>query len=258
MTITTDLGTDLSQPNHPKNCLSNPSNLAALLMGAGLATLGLSRRGWLGMGLAAGGAYIAYQGVTRAPAQPIGIRVAFTINRSPQELYEIVRDQQNWSTFTEGVQLTRQDGQLKLVLGRSLGREISSTIEITDEQEGKYIAWSSLPGMIEHRGVVRFRPAPGNRGTELTVAAEFKIPGGSLIRGAAMVQGRGPEQLVRETLRRLKQFVEAGEIPTTVGQPSGARGLKGSALRVVYRESTQKRPPEGVPLATESGVRRSL
>jgi uncharacterized membrane protein len=247
MTITTDLGTELSRGNSKIDRLSNPSNLAALLIGGSLATLGLSRRSWAGMGLAAGGAYIAYQGFTGS-VEPIGVRVAYTIDRSPQELYRIVSDEQNWSRFTNGVDLIRQGNELKLVWGRLHGREISSTIQITDQRDANYIAWSSLPGAIEHRGVMRFRPAPGDRGTELAIAAEFKFPGGSLTRGLAMLQGRGPEQLIRETLRRLKQFVEAGEIPTTEGQPSGARGMKGSALRVVYREAPRK-PAHRVPLA---------
>jgi len=41
---------------------------------------------------------------------------------------------------------------------------------------------------------------------------------------------------VRESLRRLKLLMEAGEIPTTAGQPVGSRGLSGVTKRVIYRE----------------------
>jgi uncharacterized membrane protein len=35
--------------------------------------------------------------------------------------------------------------------------------------------------------------------------------------------GEEPNQTIREDLRRFKQLMEAGEIPTTKGQPSGRR-----------------------------------
>ena len=34
-----------------------------------------------------------------------------------------------------------------------------------------------------------------------------------------------PQMMVREDLRRFKQLLEAGEIPTTEGQPSGRRNI---------------------------------
>jgi len=40
-----------------------------------------------------------------------------------------------------------------------------------------------------------------------------------------------PSQQVREDLRRFKQVLETGEIPTTVGQTAGHRSAIGRALR---------------------------
>jgi uncharacterized membrane protein len=37
----------------------------------------------------------------------------------------------------------------------------------------------------------------------------------------AAMFGREPSQTIREDLRRLKQLTEAGEVPTTAGQPRG-------------------------------------
>jgi uncharacterized membrane protein len=89
---------------------------------------------------------------------------------------------------------------------------------------------------LQHRGVIHFRPAPSDRGTEISFAAEYRAPAGPVGRGLASLVGWDAEQLVRESLRHIKQLLEAGEIPTTLGQPSGARGVKGKALRVVYCE----------------------
>jgi hypothetical protein len=53
--------------------------------------------------------------------------------------------------------------------------------------------------------------------------------------------GREPEVQVREDLRRFKALMEAGEIPTVVGQPSGRRS---SLIRVMHSmkepEATQR------------------
>ena len=165
------------------------------------------------------------------------VRISCTINRSAEELFDFVRESKNWRAFARGIEVgTRQGQDLNVVFRRAPGFELASLIRITDQQPAKFIAWSSLPGAIEHRGVLHFHPAPGNRGTELSVALEFKISAGQVTQVLGMLYGQAPQQLVRENLRRLKQFTEAGEIPTTQGQPAGNRGLKGTALRVLYRE----------------------
>ena len=58
------------------------------------------------------------------------------------------------------------------------------------------------------------------RGTEVPGDYIFP-PAGSLGSFAAWLLGEEPGQQVREDLRRLKQVMETGEIPTTKGQPSG-------------------------------------
>jgi hypothetical protein len=68
--------------------------------------------------------------------------------------------------------------------------------------------------------------------------------------------GFSPEQVARESLRRMKQLLEAGEIPTTDGQPHGDCGLKGKGQRVLMRETPdeQKRPSRQVPLPQQQIV----
>ena len=45
-----------------------------------------------------------------------------------------------------------------------------------------------------------------------------------------------PEQQIREDLRRFKALIEAGELPTTEGQPSGRRSLKIRSMEPFDRE----------------------
>ena len=86
------------------------------------------------------------------------------------------------------------------------------------------IAWRSLAGSeVQHAGRVQFDAAPVGRGAYVRVEMEYTPPGGVIGAGLAKLLGKAPEQMVREDMRRFRQLLETGEIPTTAGQPS-ARG----------------------------------
>jgi uncharacterized membrane protein len=91
---------------------------------------------------------------------------------------------------------------------------------IINEVDNKVIGWQSLEGStISTAGSVNFDEDP--HGTRLTVHLQYNPPGGKLGAGIAKMFGEEPNQTIREDLRRLKQLMEAGEIATTEGQPSG-------------------------------------
>jgi uncharacterized membrane protein len=62
--------------------------------------------------------------------------------------------------------------------------------------------------------VVKFKTAPGNRGTEIHVEVE---EGGPL----AKLLGADPLPKVKDELRRFKQLVEAGEVARSDAMPEG-------------------------------------
>jgi hypothetical protein len=68
---------------------------------------------------------------------------------------------------------------------------------------------------------VRFQRAPGGHGTEVHVTLAYQPPMGKLGASVAKLFGEEPGQQLEADLRRLKSFMEAGEMPTTQGQPSG-------------------------------------
>jgi uncharacterized membrane protein len=230
---------------------SSRTSLAATVLGGTLLlAVGLTRRGWLRAALASGGAYLVYRGIVNDLAAQQGkVRVAFTIQRSPEEVFDYVRQAENWPRFLQGIDMESGPGNcLKLTLGRQADLNLASEAEITDEKPGEYIAWHSWPGPLQHRGVIRFRRAPADRGTEISVALEYRAPAGPVARALASLVGWDPEQLIRENLRHLKQLLEAGELPTTAGQSFGSRGVKGAALRVLYREGPAEDATERVSL----------
>lgn len=72
-------------------------------------------------------------------------------------------------------------------------------------------------------------PAPADRGTEIRVRGS---DGGGLVE---RVRGESPRQQVRDRLRRLKSTLEAGEVITTEGQPSGRGPVAENLTEAVSR-----------------------
>lgn len=113
------------------------------------------------------------------------------------------------------------DGRMHWKVDGPLGRAYEWDAETVD-RPGEDIGWRSLPNAaIPNEGWVRFRPAPADRGTVVTLHFRFDPPGGALGAGVIELLGTTPLDLVADgVLRRFKNLVETGEIPTTVRQPA--------------------------------------
>ena len=109
--------------------------------------------------------------------------------------------------------------------------------EIIDEQENEFIVWRSCAGAdIDNRGSVQFASALNGEATELIVSVDYAPLAGRLGRVFAQLFGEEPEQQIREDLRKFKALLEAGEVPTTEGQPSGRRSAWVRMLQNTYAE----------------------
>jgi uncharacterized membrane protein len=221
--------------------------LASNLGGGVLVLAGLLRGGIGGMTMTLLGGSLLYRGLTghchlyqalgantadegrgafdSVPARQ-GVRVeeAVTIDRSPEELYRFWRDFQNLPRFMEHLQsvTVAAGNRSHWVTKAPLGQTVEWDAEIHNERENELIAWRSLEGsQVETAGSVHFRPAPGGRGTEVRVNLKVNPPAGQLGIALAKLFGEAPDQQIRDDLRRFKQIMETGEIPTTAGQPSG-------------------------------------
>lgn len=216
---------------------------ATIVGGSALATFGATRRNWAGAGLAAAGGYLVYRGVrsTRHHVQPIHVERAFTINKPVEEVFQFWRNFENLPRFMRHLQSVQVTGDRKSrwQARAPMGINVTWEAEITDEQSNSYIVWTSLAGAtIENRGSVEFRPATFHGGTEVRVAIDYRLPAGRLGAVIARMFGEEPEQQIREDLRHFKQLLEAGEIPTTEGQPSGRRT---PWVRMVQAVTAEKR-----------------
>jgi uncharacterized membrane protein len=57
------------------------------------------------------------------------------------------------------------------------------------------------------------------------VHLQYEPPGGKVGAAIAWMLGHAPSQTIQEDLRRFKQLMEAGEIPTIQGQPRGRQSM---------------------------------
>jgi uncharacterized membrane protein len=114
----------------------------------------------------------------------------------------------------------RDEGISHWVAKGPAGVRVEWDARIINEVDNKVIGWQSLTGSsISTAGSVNFDEDP--HGTRVTVHLQYHPPGGKLGAAVAKIFGEEPNQTIREDLRRFKQLMETGEIPTTEGQPSG-------------------------------------
>jgi uncharacterized membrane protein len=160
----------------------------------------------------------------QATDHTVKVKKTILINRSSEELYRHWRDFQNLPRFMknlDSVELTTNNHSHWVAKGPA-GKRVKWDAEITEDRPNEFIAWRSLDGAdVENSGSVRFEPAPGGRGTLVSVGMQYSPPAGVVGATVAKLFGRAPEQEVEEDLRRFKQVMETGEIITTQGQPAG-------------------------------------
>ena len=164
----------------------------------------------------------------------IYVERSIAVSKSPQECYRFWRSFENLPRFMQTLESVRQleDGRSRWVAKGPLSTRLEWTSEITADRPGEEIAWRTLDDSgAAHAGSVRFEPAPAGRGTILRVSLHYSPLGGALGAGLVKLLGHDPQSRIREDLRRLKQVMETGEIPTTRGQPAGRRSLLGRVAR---------------------------
>jgi uncharacterized membrane protein len=194
--------------------------------GGALVLFGLSRRSLGGLVLASIGGLLIYRGVMPRPAS-MRTGAATTIARSPEDLYSFWRNFENLPRVMENLESVRQiDERRSHWAVKTVGElTIEWDAEIVEEEPNRYIAWRSDENAeIATNGIIRFDPAPGNRGTEVHLTLEYSLPLGTLGAADAAILGSEPSQRARADLQRFKQFIETGEAATTAGQPAGERG----------------------------------
>jgi uncharacterized membrane protein len=175
-------------------------------------------------------AHTAESPAPRHETLPTHIEANVNVLRPAQELYSFWRNFENLPRFMRHLESVSEsetgNGRSHWIAKTPVGSRVEWDAEVVDEREGQFISWRSLPGsQVHNRGSVLFESLPGDRGTVVRATFDLAPPGGAAGRLAAKALGPITRQQVQEDLRRFKNLMEAGEIPTTEGQPEGRRSL---------------------------------
>jgi uncharacterized membrane protein len=148
-----------------------------------------------------------------------------TINRPRDEIYSFWRDFSNLATIMDNVERidVLDHGRSHWVVKAPAGRTVEWDAIVTEDQPGRLIAWQSDEGAdIRSSGRVEFLDAPPGRGTMVRATIAYDPPGGTIGEWIAKLFQREPNVQARRDLRRLKQYLETGEI-TTSASPSARK-----------------------------------
>jgi uncharacterized membrane protein len=140
---------------------------------------------------------------------------AITISVPPEQAYAFWRELENLPAFMPRlVSVTPLDPQRSRWCARGpAGKLLEWEAVIVEDVPDELIRWHSVPGAaIQHRGSVRFRPAPGLRGTEVSLEVQYEAPAGELGRRLSALTNEAVGLHMQNGLRHLKQILEVGEV----------------------------------------------
>lgn len=152
----------------------------------------------------------------------LALQKSVIVNRSAEDCYQAWRTLENLPRFMPGLQSVQV---LDARRSRWHSAEGVWTGELTHEEPGKRLDWRAEENHDE-TGALEFSPAPGGRGTVVTLHLHMRPPAGKVGAAVGQLFSEGPAYKLEMTLRRFKQWMETGEVATTEGQPSGKRSLK--------------------------------
>lgn len=184
------------------------------------------------------GSYLIYRGVSgkcllykgignKGRQSAVNARAVFTVNKPRSEVYAFWRKLSNLPKFMSHIESVEEKSETlshwTMALPWHAG-QLSWDASIVKDEPGELIGWhSEKTAMLTNSGKAEFFDAPGGRGTVVKLVVSYHPPAGELGRKVAEVFNPAFEALIKEDLRNFKQVIEAGEIATIKGQPSGRK-----------------------------------
>jgi len=141
-----------------------------------------------------------------------------TINRPRQELYDFWRDFRNLPLFMDNIESVQVLDSRKShwKVKAPAGTTVEWDSVLIEDLPGEVIAWKSVDGAsVPNSGRIEFRDTSNGRGTQVSVTIVYDPPAGALGKLIAKLFQREPHIQARRDLRRFKQLMETGEIPTS-------------------------------------------
>jgi len=158
----------------------------------------------------------------RSSGQRIDLEKTIRIDASPEDVYELWSNYENFPRFMSHVVEVRDTGRRRShwVVQGPAGSQFEWDATLIEQSKGKRLAWRSEPGaQIENAGSVTFEPHRG--GTLVTVRLSYTPPAGIVGHGLAVLLGSDPNRQMDDDLARMKHFVERGVTPRDSARESG-------------------------------------
>ena len=209
----------------------------AMFAGAALSVYGWTRKSASGAALGVAGGAIALKAASAGPiADLVGtetsLRHSVIMMATPAEIYSFCKNggkEQLW--IARSRELSPTHDQENVDDGLSSNLELGqSKFQIAEDLPDQRICWrlaGKRQASADCIAELTLTELPATRGTLATLSLRFKLHTGILHSSAPQILGGDPHRHVRESLRKLKMLIEAGEIATIQGQSHGPRTLKG-------------------------------
>jgi uncharacterized membrane protein len=149
-----------------------------------------------------------------------------SINKPREEIFRAWRDFTKFPSFMENVEQVEDlgDGRSRWTIKAPLGSTVELVTRITEEVPNDLIAWKSEPdSKIQNEGRVELFEVAPDRGTAVRLTLKYDPPAGLPGRAVAKILQREPNVQARRDLRRFKQLIETGEVPTNASPSARKR-----------------------------------
>ena len=138
------------------------------------------------------------------------------IDASPEEIWAIVTDPEQYPNFADSITRWEPDGDKDRGLGarytmrmRAGSAEVGGLVEVVEWDEGCDMAWTSITG-IDQRGRWRLRSQEDGT-TKVSLRLAYQAPGGLLGMISDQVSARTVRGNLRRTVQNLKAMIEGEE-----------------------------------------------
>jgi uncharacterized membrane protein len=238
-----DLEHQVSRPRPPQG-LEDLEHPIQMLGGGLLAYAGLKQLDtWTGLGLVGAGAGLVYRTLSdngllggqelkrrilqTGTSETTRVRTAITIDRPVQAVFATWRELGNLELSMRHIESSREIGEDRWqftarVPGTSM--TVNWVAELVEEVENERLVWRSTDDSDLHtEGRIEFVPRRDNENTEVYADIAYHPPAGKMGKSIAGFLRGLTRQVVKEDLRRFKQYMETGVVATIEGQSSGRR-----------------------------------
>lgn len=143
------------------------------------------------------------------------------ISKPIEEVWAFLRDLTNMPKFIRGLKSVEIiDDKRSRWIFEHQGERHENESEIIAEELDSLLVWRAL-GDKAQVGAVSLEKAPGGRGTFVSMRTSTDREKSKVTGVLSWYFGGDPKSASYINLRRLKAFMETGEVPTVEGQPNG-------------------------------------